>query len=164
MRIGRVLAVALALLCVGVVVSAQPRSVVHGAVVEKKSCHKVKRHGRKVRVCRQVKPTPTPSPTPTNTPMPTYTLHGSLEAPECDGGYNIEEANVVVRDENNRIIGTSTTSDDVSPDYNTCLVKFTVSNLPQVQYYQITIGTHGGPTWSFAQLVKDNWTEDLYLG
>lgn len=52
MRIGRVLAVALALLCVGVVVSAQPRSVVHGAVIEKKSCHKVKRHGRLVKVCK----------------------------------------------------------------------------------------------------------------
>jgi hypothetical protein len=115
------------------------------------------------------KPTPTPlptaTPTPTSTPVPTFTLMGTLQAPVCGSGYNIEYANVIVRDENNTVIGNATTSANVnSADTSKpCVVQFVVPNLRKAERYQIRIGTHDGPTYTFDELQSRNWTIQLYL-
>jgi hypothetical protein len=90
MGLTRSVVAGLVVLCVGLVVSGQPQTVAHGQPVEKKHCHKVKRHGKKVRVCTNVKPTATntpiptatstPTPLPTDTPTPTATATKSTFA------------------------------------------------------------------------------------
>jgi len=47
---------------------------------------------------------------PSATAKPTsYNLKGVLTAPECQGGYNISNADVTVRNEKNEVIATTTT-------------------------------------------------------
>jgi hypothetical protein len=97
-----------------------------------------------------------------------YKLHGSISASVCGGGYEIENADVVIRNENNKVIGNATTSADVnnsanSTDYGVqCKVTFTVK-LPRAKIYQTKFGTHEGPTYSFAAMVKANWHVALFL-
>jgi len=115
-------------------------------------------------------PTQTPTatavpPTPTSTPVPTFTLMGTLQAPVCGSGYNIEYATVIVRDENSTVIGNATTSANLnSADTSKpCVVQFVVPNLRKAERYQIRIGTHDGPTYTFDELQANNWTIQLYL-
>jgi hypothetical protein len=68
-----------------------------------------------------------------------HTIDGSLSAPECGGGYEIVNANVEVRDQDNKLIGSTTTGFD-DRDAAQCSVTFTV-DVPKADYYQIKIGT-----------------------
>jgi hypothetical protein len=96
-----------------------------------------------------------------------YTIHGSLTASECDGGYDIERANVLVRDGHNRVRGVGTTSLDVNDSANNfdkpCKVTFKIG-VPKLPFYQISIGSHGGPTYTFNEMVRHNWHITLSLG
>jgi hypothetical protein len=76
LRIGRVsLATATLLLGLMVALANQPAETVQGAPASKKICKTVKKHGKKTKVCRSVKPkrTATPTSTATNTPTDTPT-------------------------------------------------------------------------------------------
>jgi hypothetical protein len=90
------------------------------------------------------------------------TLTGSLEAPECGGGYDITFATVEVRDESNKLIGSSTTGVDTLAGTG-CVVEFTIQGLPEADFYQIEIGTHGGPSYTFEELETANWDIELTL-
>ena len=92
-----------------------------------------------------------------------HTLTGTLEASECGGGYDIKNASVEIRDESDKLIGATTTSiNDIQTGFG-CKVSFTVEGLPQAEFYQITIGTHGGPSYTFDELEANNWNIALNL-
>jgi hypothetical protein len=91
-----------------------------------------------------------------------HDIKGSLEAPECGGGYDIEGAAVEVRDEKDKLIGAATTSFDQSSDAG-CRVTFTVADTPKASFYQVTIGTHGGPSYSYNEMKANDWTVSLSL-
>lgn len=98
-------------------------------------------------------------------------LKGSITAPECGGGYAITNANVTLRDGGNNVIGTTTTSDDVptegpgnvASDDDACHAEFTIADVPEADFYQITVGTHDGPSYSLAEIEAQSWTMELSL-
>jgi hypothetical protein len=92
-----------------------------------------------------------------------HTITGTLSAPQCGGGYDIINANVEVRNENDTLIGSATTvkKADVGGQ---CTVGFTIPEVPQAKFYSIKIGSHSGPNYSFDQMQQNNWTVDLSLG
>jgi hypothetical protein len=89
-------------------------------------------------------------------------LSGTLSADECGGGYDIANANVEVRDEADKIIGAGNTSGDTGSGVG-CMVEFAIADLPDADFYQITIGTHDGPTYTMAELDALNWNLELSL-
>jgi hypothetical protein len=91
-----------------------------------------------------------------------HTIVGALEAPECGGGYDIENAGVEIRNETDKLIGSTTTSSDVGE--NGCKVTFTVDDVPKASFYQIQIGTHGGPSYTYEEMKSRGWQVDLSLG
>jgi hypothetical protein len=94
-------------------------------------------------------------------PAKTYSMEGTLSADDCGGGYEIEYASVDVRDQNDKLIGSATTSGDTGSGFG-CEVDFDVE-VPKATYYQVTVGTHGGPSYSFEELQAQNWRLDLTL-
>jgi hypothetical protein len=90
------------------------------------------------------------------------TLTGSFEAPECGGGYDIKFAPVEVRDEGDKLIGSSRTRFDTFVGAR-CVVTFTIQRLPEADFYQIEIGTHGGPSYTFQELEAANWEIEVTL-
>jgi hypothetical protein len=109
----------------------------------------------------------------------TYHLKGSLTAPHCLGGYNIIDAAVTVRNEKNEIIAsTTTTADDKARAVAAversiselgrgqsgaeCRVQFQ-SPVPVAKFYQITIGTHSAPSYSFDEMHSRSFAVDLDL-
>ncbi len=94
-------------------------------------------------------------------PNTTFTIDGTLTASECGGGYEIEFASVEVRDQNDKLIGSSTTSGDESSRLG-CVVTFEVE-VPKASFYQVQIGTHGGPSYSFKEMEAVDWQMDLSL-
>jgi len=102
--------------------------------------------------------------------MAKYAIHGKLTAYDAYAMDSIQGASVVVRNANNRVIGAGTTStlvvssaDPTTSDYQFPYVTFKVS-VPKVKMYQIKIGTHDGPVYTFKQLVKSHWKINLSLG
>jgi len=94
-------------------------------------------------------------------PPKTFQLVATLSAPECGGGYNIENAAVDIRDQNDKLIGAASTGiDEAGPG---CKVSFAVA-VPKASFYQIKIGTHSGPSYSFDELQSMNFHVDLSLG
>jgi hypothetical protein len=89
-------------------------------------------------------------------------MTGTLSADECGGGYDIANANVEVRDEADKIIGAGNTSGDMGYGVG-CKVEFTILDLPDADFYQITIGSHGGPTYTMDELDALNWNLELSL-
>lgn len=63
----------------------------------------------------------------------TFTIDGSIEAPECYGGYEITNASVEVRDQTDKLIGAATTSSDVSSGVG-CEASFDVE-VPKATFY-----------------------------
>jgi hypothetical protein len=100
---------------------------------------------------------------PSDEPRPRelFNLKGSLSAPECGGGYAIEFASVEIRDQQDRLIGSTTTSGD-SGGGGSCAVDF-ATEVPKATFYQITIGTHGGPSYSFEEMQNMDFTVALSL-
>lgn len=101
-----------------------------------------------------------------------HTITGTLSAPGMCvggtdiGGYNIASADVEVRDESDKIIGAATTSacDDNVAAGATSTVTFTVKEVVKANFYQLTIATHGGPSYSYAEMKAQGWAVDLTLG
>ena len=100
---------------------------------------------------------------PSDEPRPKtlFTLTGSLEAPECGGGYDIEFVSVEIRDQQDRLIGSTTTSGD-NTGGGGCSVDFE-TEVPKATFYQITVGTHGGPSYSFEELQSQDFNVQLSL-
>lgn len=103
---------------------------------------------------------PTPSPEPTS-----FTLTGTINAPQCAAGYQIENAAVTVKNETGAIIGATTTGvhEDFSSTKFGCTTDFSLS-VPKAAFYQVQIGTHGGPAYSFADMQANGWKLALTLG
>jgi hypothetical protein len=102
---------------------------------------------------------------PSDEPKPErmYDLQGTLSAPECGSGYEITNTSVEIRDQNDRLIGATTTSGDVS---SVGAIQFEVefaTEVPKANFYSIKIGTHGGPAYSFEEMEQNDWDVDLSL-
>jgi hypothetical protein len=93
-----------------------------------------------------------------------HVLEGTLEAPECGGGYAIENANVEVRDESNTLVGAGRTGPNTRAGLGRCRVRFTVDDLPKTDFYQVRIGTHDGPSYTFDEMQQAEWDLALTLG
>lgn len=93
-----------------------------------------------------------------------HTISGSLTAPECAGGYDIENAAVELRNENNKLIGSTTTGLDQGTISGMCTVEFTISDVPKASFYQVTVGSHSGPSYSYQEMKSSGWRLDLSLG
>jgi hypothetical protein len=121
-----------------------------------------------VKAGNKAAPTPSPSPTATPTPVPTVpqftgVIMGVITAPSCFGGYAIGNASITIRDESDKIIAVGTT-DQAELKGSGCVATFTVTKVPKAKFYQIKIGTHNGPTYSFEDLQAEGWTLKLFLG
>lgn len=92
-----------------------------------------------------------------------HTLTGTLYAGECGGGYDIKNASVTIRDENDTVIGAGTTSPVDSLDGFGCEVAFSIGGLPDAEFYQLEIGTHGAPSYTLAELEGAGWHIELSL-
>jgi len=96
--------------------------------------------------------------------VPAPAMDGRLIAPECGGGYDLEDAQVTLRDESDEIIGTATTtSNRVAPLTAPCVVDFSISEVPEAKFYTIKIGTHAGPAWSAKELAAQDFDPELTL-
>lgn len=104
------------------------------------------------------------APMPLHAARAHYAIHGQLTAPVCDAGYDIEQANVVVRNQNNKVVGVATTSmnRNASHPLADCKVVWTV-HVPKAQMYQMEIGSHGAPVYSFGQMQHHHWQVKLTL-
>jgi hypothetical protein len=93
-------------------------------------------------------------------------LTGYAAAPECGGGYEIENANVEVLNQANEIVGAATTTSDLLAGGGNalCLVSFSVSDVTEADFLKLRIGTHDGPVYQADQLEASGWTVDLTLG
>jgi hypothetical protein len=99
---------------------------------------------------------------------PLHTLDGTLKAPECGGGYDIIDASVTLRDGEGNIVGSDTTAlvekkTGFAGLTVRCIAGFTISDVPERDFYEITIGTHGGPSYSLSEMEEMDWTLDLSL-
>lgn len=96
----------------------------------------------------------------------TRPISGYLAAPECAGGYDIENSEVELRNEKNEIIGTGDTSANLIPMFVElgCVVEFRINEVPNAKFYSLAIGTHEGPNYSLDELEAENWQVDLSLG
>jgi len=89
---------------------------------------------------------------------------------------------VTVKNDAGTIMATGTTSANVAPmptplplsvstanirayeaAGNACIATFALS-VPRAQFYQLTIGTHGAPTYSFDDLQQRGWKVELSRG
>jgi hypothetical protein len=91
-----------------------------------------------------------------------HDVTGTLTASECGGGYDIEFASVSVRNEADKLIGSGSTGGDEST-IGGCEVTFTIEDVPRADFYQVEIGTHGGPSYSYAEMQQANWDLQLSL-
>jgi hypothetical protein len=89
-----------------------------------------------------------------------HTLTGTLTAPDCGGGYDVENAAIKVTDENGHTVGAGTTSGNEAE--TGCRVSFSLE-VGEAKYYDFEIGTHGAPTYSKGDLEAANWHLDLSL-
>ncbi|HLZ70490.1 MAG TPA: hypothetical protein VKV26_11375 [Dehalococcoidia bacterium] len=91
-------------------------------------------------------------------------LFGTVSAPECNGGYQILNATVTVRDEHDTIIGTGTTDATDQNSYaDQCIVTFMVHLSRRAKFYQLSVGTHGGPTYQHDELKAQGFGVHLSL-
>jgi hypothetical protein len=119
----------------------------------------------------------------TTTTAPSHNLSGSvtitesldldtetvleLDGGSCTGtgGYDDLEqgAEVVVTDEANKIIGTSSLGEGRISGSD-CIFRFVVSNLPRAKFYGVEVSHRGKVTNSYDELVTQRWTVDLSIG
>jgi hypothetical protein len=91
-----------------------------------------------------------------------YHVTGVLAAPACAGGYDIENSSVQITNERGEIIGTTQTGSDTLNTATGCEVAFDLT-VPKAKFYDVTIGTHKGPSYSFAQMQQMGWKLTLSL-
>lgn len=93
------------------------------------------------------------------------TMKGVLTAPECGGGYDLENSQVILRNEAEEIIGTGQTQVNLLKGLDTlCAVSFEVDEVPDADFYTVEVGTHSGPAWSKAELEALDFSPSLNLG
>lgn len=90
------------------------------------------------------------------------------------GGYSDVGSgmSVVVRDNDNHVIGTGALADGTSitvPNQDIggvagCIWSATISDLPSEDYYSVSVGNRGSEVYSHDQLDQKDWTVDLQLG
>ena len=98
-----------------------------------------------------------------SSPAPTsFHLTGTLSAPFCDGGYDIEYATIFVRNQSDELIGSGTTSSNTLSGYG-CEVSFAI-DVPRANFYTLKIGSHDGPAYSFEEMTANGWSLSLSLG
>jgi hypothetical protein len=98
-------------------------------------------------------------------PTATFTIHGSIRAPNCSG-YAIENVPVTVRNETGTVIasGQTGTPDPITAATNyECETHYTVT-VPLAQLYQVRVGTHDGPGTRFDALQAQGWRLLYVLG
>lgn len=94
-----------------------------------------------------------------------HVMSGVVTAPTCTSGYNLTGAQVEVRDENNKLIGTATTGSDLAAGVlSACVVMFKVQGLPDAKFYALRVGTHGAPDYTETDLTSRGWKISLNLG
>jgi hypothetical protein len=72
-----------------------------------------------------------------------------------------ENAFVEIRNQSNDLIGSGSTGSDSVGDQ--CRVAFTIEDLPKADFYQVKIGTHGGPSYTYDELQSHDWELNLSL-
>jgi hypothetical protein len=92
-----------------------------------------------------------------------HTLSGTLEAPDCAGGWDIANAVVEVTDESGKLIGSSSTGSNELTGHG-CKVSFTVPDVPKAKFYQLKVGTHGAPSYSYSDLVGRGFDVSMTIG
>jgi hypothetical protein len=91
-----------------------------------------------------------------------HTVTGTLEAPKCGGGYGLTNANVEFRNESETLIGSSSTGEN--QDFGgKCRVLFEIADVPKAEFYQLKVGTHGAPTYTYEEMQAQNWNLSLSL-
>jgi hypothetical protein len=98
-------------------------------------------------------------------PPKKHTLTGTLDAlGDCIAASNGYE--IVVTDENSKIVATTTTErfpTDADNPANVCdAIPFSVE-VPERKFYAMEIGVHDAPTWSRSDLAAADWGVDLIL-
>jgi hypothetical protein len=120
--------------------------------------------------------TPTPRPTstaPAHTMMGTFTLGpsssfiGGTDFCRGTGAYDDIKAGaeVTVKNESGKIIGTSQLTDQpIRVPEDKCVLNFQVTSLPVADSYSIAVGRRGEMTYSYADMQKANWMVALTVG
>jgi len=97
----------------------------------------------------------------------TMTLHEVVSGTSCTGtgGYSDIQAGteVVVKDQAGKVLATASLGDG-RVDSGTCVFDFSVSHLPDADFYQVEVSHRGNVTYSKADLEKTNWTIGVELG
>jgi hypothetical protein len=91
-----------------------------------------------------------------------YSLTGSITAPSCGGGHAIENAAVTIRNEKDEVVGATTTTTNVATS-GPCKTNFSTT-VAKANFYQVKIGTHSGPTYSFDEMQQNGFILTLSLG
>lgn len=112
----------------------------------------------------------------------TFTFNAVVEGRQCDGRNEVDGrlddlrdgTPVEVRDSENESVavgrlerGTATNRDgsgESEPDYSTCRMPFTVSDVPDSDAYTIEIGHRGGLTFSKDELAEKDWRVTIFAG
>ena len=94
-----------------------------------------------------------------------HRLTGVVAAPECEGGFEIENAQLEVHSETDELIAKADTSENQLSMFEgaDCVVQFDAGEVPEAKFYSLTIGAHDGPSYSKAELEDLNWELSLSL-
>jgi hypothetical protein len=113
--------------------------------------------------CASSTPSPTPSPSAaTQDPTPTvsstpqvHTLSGQVPHSPllCPAHEGLDRAEVIVRDENDEIIGVGRVGEPAGVERN----HFEIAGLPDAAFYQVDVGDLLSHTFSRAELEADEW-------
>lgn len=104
------------------------------------------------------------SSSPTTSPAPrTFTLKGTFQGVSCLK-VESEPHSVQVSDETGTLIGQTRSGPDTDPQTCGITQTFTIRDLPRAKFYKVDIGQHEGPSYSFADLERMNWTVALKWG
>lgn len=104
-----------------------------------------------------------------------HTIHGTMALHEdvglgqgsCtgQGGYDdIHDGTaVVIKDESSKVLATGSLGSGTI-DSGVCLFHFTVSGVPDANFYEVEVSHRGNVTYSKADIEKADWEVDLELG
>ena len=97
---------------------------------------------------------------PSNAGLP---CDGTLDT----GGYNdlAAGATVTVKNGSGNVIGTGSLKEGTAGgDGSTCSMPFTVTDVPQVPFYQVEVANRGNVTFSLNQMRNSKWVVSLTIG
>lgn len=91
-----------------------------------------------------------------------------IDNPSCagTGGYDdiTEGAEVTVRDDKDKLIGTGKLLLGFRVDDDHCTFKYTVTKIPSAKFYVVTVTHRGGVSYSAAEMAKNKWSIDTSIG